>query len=77
LLDDTEAAPPGAHVESGIIDEVVYLGVVTRYRVQLDGGGQLAAVRQNLETAAAEALEARGRRVRVAWRPDQAFRIGT
>jgi putative spermidine/putrescine transport system ATP-binding protein len=77
LLDDTEAAPPGAHVESGIIDEVVYLGVVTRYRVRLDGGGQLAAVRQNLETAAAEALEARGRRVRVAWRPDQAFRIGT
>ena len=32
-------------------------------------------MRQNLETAAAEVLEARGRRARVAWRPDQAFRV--
>ena len=77
LLDEAEPAPPGAHVERGVVEEVVYLGVVTRYRVELDGGGQLVAVRQNLETAAAEALEARGRRARVAWRPDQAFRIGT
>jgi len=77
LLDDAEPAPPGAHIESGVVDEVVYLGVVTRYRVSLEGGGQLVAVRQNLATAAAEALEARGRRVRVAWHPDQAFRIGT
>ncbi len=76
LLDDAEAPPPGSHIESGVVDEVVYLGVVTRYRVELDGGGQLVAVRQNLQTAAAEALEARGRRVRVAWHPDQAFRIG-
>ena len=77
LLDAAEPAPPGAHVECGVVDEVVYLGVVTRYRVSLEGGGQLVAVRQNLATAAAEALEARGQRVRVAWHPDQAFRIGT
>ena len=76
LLDETEEAPPGAHVEHGVVADVVYLGVVTRYRVELDGGDQLVAVRQNLETAAAEALEARGRRARVAWRPDQAFRVG-
>jgi putative spermidine/putrescine transport system ATP-binding protein len=76
LLDDSEPAPPGTHVERGVVDDVVYLGVVTRYRVELDGGDQLVAVRQNLETAGAEALEARGRPVRVAWRPDQAFRIG-
>ena len=56
---------------------MVYFGVVTRYRVELDDGGQLVAVRQNVQTAASEALEARGRRVRVAWRPDQAFRIGS
>jgi putative spermidine/putrescine transport system ATP-binding protein len=76
LLDETEEAPPGAHVEHGVVADVVYLGVVTRYRVELDGGDQLVAVRQNLETAAAEALEARGRRARVAWRPDQAFPVG-
>ena len=76
LLDEAEAAPPGAHVERGVVVDVVYLGVVTRYRLELEGGEQLVAVRQNLETAAAEALEARGRRARVAWRPDQAFRVG-
>ena len=77
LLDEAEPAPPGAHVELGVVDEVLYLGVVTRYGVELDGGGRLVAVRQNLKTAAAEALEAQGRRVRVAWYPDQAFRIET
>jgi len=77
LLDEAEPAPSGAHVEFGVVDEVLYLGVVTRYRVKLDGGGELVAVSQNLKTAAAEALEARGRRVRVAWHPDQSFRIGT
>jgi putative spermidine/putrescine transport system ATP-binding protein len=48
---------------------------VTRYVVELDGGGRLVAVRQNLETAAAEALDARGRRVRIAWRPEQSYEI--
>ena len=56
LLDDAEPVPAGAHLEHGVIDEVVYLGVVTRYRVELDGGGALVAVRQNLEAAAAEVL---------------------
>jgi len=76
LQDEREPVPSGAHVEAGRIDEVVYLGVVTRYEIELDGGGRLVAVRQNLETAAAEALDARGRRVRVAWRPDQSYEIG-
>jgi putative spermidine/putrescine transport system ATP-binding protein len=77
LFDDAEPAPPGAQVERGTVDEVVYVGVITRFRVQLDRGGQLVAVRQNLETAAAEVLEARGQRARVAWRPDQAFRVAS
>jgi putative spermidine/putrescine transport system ATP-binding protein len=77
LLDEAEPAPPGAHVEYGVVDEVVYLGVITRYRVDLDGGSQLVAVRQNLQTAAADVFEARGQRARVAWYPEQAFRIGT
>jgi putative spermidine/putrescine transport system ATP-binding protein len=77
LLDEAEPAPAGTHVEFGVVDEVLYLGVVTRYGVKLDGGGELVAVSQNLKTAAADALEARGRRVRVAWHPDQSFRIGT
>jgi putative spermidine/putrescine transport system ATP-binding protein len=77
LLFEGDVAPEGAHVEPGEITEVIYLGVVTRFVVALDGGGSLVAVRQNLETAAADALESQGARVKVAWRPDQAYEIAS
>jgi|SRR5579863_7173334 len=72
----TDQTPPfDAHIEEGRIEEVTYLGMVTRYRVVLDAGGSLVTIRQNLETAAAEALEEVGRHVRVAWRPEHAYEI--
>ena len=40
-----------------MIRDVAYAGMVTRYLVQLDDGGELQVVRQNLETSSAEALE--------------------
>jgi surface antigen len=40
--------------------------------VELPRGGSLQVVRQNLETTSAEALEAPGRKVNVAWRDAQA-----
>ncbi len=76
LFEPTERPPLGSHVEAGVIAEVLYLGVVTRYVVDLDGGGRLVAVQQNQETAAADVLAVRGRQVRVAWRLDQAHRVG-
>jgi putative spermidine/putrescine transport system ATP-binding protein len=75
LLADGEEAPDGSHVEPGQIEEVTYLGMVTRYVVRLGAGDRLTAVRQNLETAAAEALGARGRSVCVAWRAEQTYEI--
>ena len=75
LLDAGETPPADAHAEGGRIEDVIYLGMGTRYVIALEAGGTLTAVRQNLETAAAEALEARGRAVRVAWRNDQTFEI--
>jgi putative spermidine/putrescine transport system ATP-binding protein len=53
--------------EPGRIRDVVYLGMVTRYIVELDAGGELVVVKQNLETSSQEALEARGRPVRLQW----------
>src|SRR3954452_21080814 len=55
LLDDGER-PEGAHVESGTIADVSYAGMITRYVVALDAGGELQVVRQNLETSSADAL---------------------
>jgi putative spermidine/putrescine transport system ATP-binding protein len=77
LLEPGETVAPGSHSEPGRIRDVIYLGVVTRYLVELAAGGTLTVVRQNLETAAAEALEAKGRDIIVAWRNDQTFEIDT
>jgi putative spermidine/putrescine transport system ATP-binding protein len=74
ILDDGQPPEPGAHVEAGMVREVVYLGAVTRYVVDLEAAGRLVVVRQNLDSAA-RALQVRGRRVRLAWQPEQAFPI--
>jgi putative spermidine/putrescine transport system ATP-binding protein len=67
ILDD-DAPADGLVVERGRVTDVSYLGPLTRYVVALEGGGELQVVRQNLETTSAQALEDRGRAVRVAWR---------
>jgi putative spermidine/putrescine transport system ATP-binding protein len=74
ILDDGRPAE-GEHVESGTIADVAYAGMITRYVVALDAGGELQVVRQNLETTSADALEDRGRKVHVAWRPEQTYAI--
>ena len=75
MLTSGEPPPPGSHVESGQIEDVVYLGMLTRYVIRLAEGGSLTAVRQNLDTAAAQVLESQGSDVRVAWRADQTYEI--
>jgi putative spermidine/putrescine transport system ATP-binding protein len=77
VLEEQDAAEPGAHTEIGRIRDVVYVGMVTRYMVDLDEGGLLMVIRQNLETTSSEVLEARGRRVRLAWRPEHTYVIET
>jgi putative spermidine/putrescine transport system ATP-binding protein len=75
LLEDGQEEPSGARVESGQIRDVVYAGVLTRYIVDLDAGGELVVSQQNAE-APVLSRDARGSRVRIAWRADQAFPIG-
>jgi putative spermidine/putrescine transport system ATP-binding protein len=65
----------GGAGEPGTIHEVVYVGMVTRYIVDLDDGGRLVVIRQNLETSSQQALEARGKRVRLEWRPEHTYVI--
>ena len=59
--------------EPGHIRDVVYVGMFTRYIVALESGGELTVVKQNLETSSAEALEHRGKRVRLEWRPEHTY----
>jgi putative spermidine/putrescine transport system ATP-binding protein len=65
----------GGSGEPGLVREVVYAGMVTRYVVDLDSGGELVVIRQNLETSSEQALEDRGKRVRLEWRPEHTYEI--
>jgi putative spermidine/putrescine transport system ATP-binding protein len=75
MVAEEETLPSGDRQETGRIREVVYVGMLTRYVVELDSGGELVVVRQNLETSSQEALEARDRRVRLGWRPEHTYVI--
>src|SRR4051812_20337864 len=77
ILEGGEAPPAGWTEEPGTVREVVYLGAVTRYMVDLEAGGALTVVSQNLQTTAAEAAALRGRPVRLTWRPENAAAIHT
>jgi putative spermidine/putrescine transport system ATP-binding protein len=72
---DAEASPNGLWTERGRIAEVAYAGMVTRYTVALDAGGELQLVRQNVEATAADAAAVQGKEVLVGWRPEHAVAV--
>jgi putative spermidine/putrescine transport system ATP-binding protein len=51
----------------GTIRDVIYLGMYTRYLVELNAGGDLTVVQQNLEATSMEALATRGNPVKLIW----------
>ena len=74
LLTGDGQPPAQAHVESGTVKDVIYVGVFTRYVIDLEAGGELVVSRQNSEHGGVAAIT-RGSQVSVAWRADQAFTI--
>ncbi|MEU5216738.1 ABC transporter ATP-binding protein [Streptomyces sp. NPDC020807] len=72
----TEGKPTaGAGRAVGTVAEVVYLGDATRFLVDLDGGGRLTAVRQNLTDSSADLAALRGTRVGLQWDPRHAVLV--
>jgi putative spermidine/putrescine transport system ATP-binding protein len=65
--------PAGSVVAEGTVREVVYAGATTRVVVVLDAGPELVALAPS-EGGAAEVI-ARGERVRLVWRPQDAYRL--
>jgi putative spermidine/putrescine transport system ATP-binding protein len=74
-LVDPGAAPDGLRTERGRIAEVAYAGMVTRYTVALEAGGELQVIRQNVEGTSVDAASEQGREVIVGWRPEQAVAV--
>jgi putative spermidine/putrescine transport system ATP-binding protein len=66
LLTDGESPAPGAVTVDGTVREVIYMGMTTRYVVDVEGGGELQVIAQNLESGAAQRIS-RGVPVRASW----------
>ncbi len=60
----------GLETEPGTVQAVAYTGMLTRYRVELEKGGEVQVVRQNLEETSKEAHEQQGRPVLIGWRSE-------
>ncbi len=71
-----EKAPADNYTTDGIVRDVIYLGLYTRYLVELDGGGDLVVVEQNLKTTSMDVLKIKGQRTRLFWNKDHISRIG-
>jgi putative spermidine/putrescine transport system ATP-binding protein len=52
-----------------VVREVVYLGAATHAIVDLDGGGTLTVLQQNLESSVDQLLAFRGESVVLSWHP--------
>ncbi|MBI3739666.1 MAG: ABC transporter ATP-binding protein [Chloroflexi bacterium] len=69
-------AAPTANVDGdmffvdGKVRDVIYLGLYTRYLVELNGGGDLVVVEQNLKTTSMDVMKARGQAVRLLWKKE-------
>jgi len=75
---DTQKEKPGEdqYVVDGVVRDVVYLGLFTRYLVEMEGGGDLVVVEQNLRTTSMDVLQSRGQPVRLFWHKDHIRRLG-
>ena len=60
----------------GKVRDVVYLGLYTRYLVELAGGGDLVVVEQNLNTTSMDVMKARGQKVRLLWKKEHVRYVG-
>jgi len=60
----------------GVIRDVVYLGLFTRYLVEIEGGSDLVVIEQNLKTTSMDVLSAKGQKVRLYWHKDHVSHLG-
>jgi putative spermidine/putrescine transport system ATP-binding protein len=74
-LVDAGAPANGLRTEQGHIAGIAYAGMVTRYTVALDAGGELQVIRQNVEGTSIDAASEQGREVIVGWRPEHTVAV--
>jgi putative spermidine/putrescine transport system ATP-binding protein len=67
MIAPAQAAPSDARAAEGVVKDVIYLGMNTRFLVELDGGETVIVMQQNLEGTASANQASRGGRVKLVW----------
>ncbi len=76
-LDKPDAAQSDdEYAVDGKVRDVVYLGLYTRYLVELGDGGDLVVVEQNLRTTSMDVTRLRGQSVRLLWKKEHIQMMG-
>jgi spermidine/putrescine transport system ATP-binding protein len=70
------SAESGTNAVEGTIYDASYIGVSTQYTVETSDAHRMTVYAQNLETAGASEVLAKGQRVRLEWKPQHTFVIG-
>ena len=68
-------AKSGERAASGVVREVIYVGMTTRFVVDIDAGSTLMAVQQNAATASGEVAALRGQPVDLVWRTEHEYSL--
>ena len=76
FANQAEKAGADTIVVDGRVRDIVYLGLYTRYLVELEGGGDLVVVEQNLKTTSMDVLSLQGQSVRLSWKKEHVRQIG-
>jgi putative spermidine/putrescine transport system ATP-binding protein len=77
VAEPDDAAGDGEDSALGTVREVVYVGSGTRFLVDLEVGGSLVALQQNQRTSSMDVVAMRGRQVRLVWRKEHEYRVGS
>ena len=67
---------PDSYSMEGVVRDVIYLGLYTRYLVEVDGGRDLVVVEQNLKTTSMDVFKIKGQRVRLHWKKEHIREVG-
>jgi len=68
-------AKSGERAAGGVVREVIYVGMTTRFVVDIDAGSTLMAVQQNAATASGEVAALRGQQVDLVWRTEHEYSL--
>ena len=61
----------------GVVKDVIYLGLYTRYLVEVSRDVNLVVIEQNLKTTSMDVLSTRGQKVKLSWHKDHISRLGS